>query len=206
VEVSLGTRISLTDFVDIVSASGTPKATRVRNVISRQEYSPAADFYKRIREQIAETHQRSLPRSSLDLAGRSLSDKKKRTAYPEIIAAYKKWWGRKTLEWFTPKTKVYSAHDVDVTVNPELGLVIDGVPHLIKLYFKKEPIAKNRMDLITHLMATTLSHAFAGTRMAVLDVRRSKLTCPTVPINDLDLMVDAELAYIEAFASKWSER
>ena len=48
-------QISLTDFVDIVSTSGTPKATKVKQVKYRPAYNPAIDFYKRIRDDIVET-------------------------------------------------------------------------------------------------------------------------------------------------------
>jgi len=82
-----------------------------------------------------------------------------------------------------------------------LGLKVDGAPHLIKLYFKSKPLEKNKVDIITHLMATTLSGLCPSTSntitvMSVLDVRRGKLISPTVPISALMGMLQAELAYI----------
>ena len=43
-------KISLTDFVDIASKSGTPKATKVAQVKARPDYEPKFDFYRPIRE------------------------------------------------------------------------------------------------------------------------------------------------------------
>lgn len=192
-------KLSLADFVDVVSASGTPKATRVRQVKARPPYSPARDFWKRLRDCIIAAHQAGLPKSNVDGALTGLTDKKKITAYPFAIKGYMKWWGNKTLIWFTPPTGVYSSHGVDISVNPELGLRIGGIPHLIKLYFKEEKLAKNRIDVITHLMSAQLAdHSPPGTVMSVLDVRRSKLISPTVPITNLTGILDAELAYIAA--------
>jgi hypothetical protein len=83
-----------------------------------------------------------------------------------------------------------------VSVNPELGLRINGTPHLVKLYFKADKLAKNRADIITHLMGKTLSgKAPAGCVMGVLDVRNARLLTSTVPIPGLDAQLDAEAAY-----------
>jgi hypothetical protein len=43
-------------------------------------------------------------------------------------------------------------------VNPELGLKIEGVPHVIKLYLKDDPpLVKNRVQLILHVLEKALS-------------------------------------------------
>ena len=196
-------QLSLTDFVDIVSASGLPKATKVRHVKRRPPYNPAADFYKPIREGIIEIHKSNLEKNYIDTVVASLLDDKKKTAYPPIIQGYKKWYGRKSMSWYSPPNVIYSKHGVDVFINPELGLEIDGIPHLIKLYFKAEPLAKNRIDIITHLMSITeaeLCPSPSNTVMSVLDIRRSKLFSPTVPIDGLTGILNAELSYI---ASLW---
>lgn len=192
-------QLSLTDFVDIVSTSGTPKATKVRHVKYRPPYSPQTDFYKRIRDDIVKIHRYDYAKKQIDRTLVGLSDGKKLTAYPIIISGYKKWWGRKSLSWFNPPYEIYSNHGVDVSVNPELGLIIDGTPHLIKLYFKRDPLAKNRVDIITHLMAAVLSvsdNSAPETLMSVLDIRRSKLFSPTIPIANLSGIIEAEMAYI----------
>lgn len=194
-------QLSLTDFVDIISASGTPKATKVKQVKNRPPYSPVTDFYKRIRENIIDIHRNNRKKSYIDRTLVGLTDKKKETAYPAIISGYKKWVGRKKIKWFDPPHDVFSSNGVDVSINPELGVKINGNPHLIKLYFKSEPLTKNRIDIITYLMAAVLSHSCPSpskTVMSVLDVRRSKLISPTVPVPLIDGILEAELAYISS--------
>jgi hypothetical protein len=196
-------RLSLTDFVDVVSASGTPKATKVRQVKARPPYNPVQDFWKRLRDRVVETHQAGLGKTHLDGVLSALSDKKKLTAYPPAVAGYKRWWGTKKLTWFAPPAAVHSGHGVDVSVNPELGLEINGIPHLVKLYFKEEGLTKNRIDIITHLMAEELAtRSPAGAVMGVLDVQRGRLIVPTVAVPGLKAIVDAELAYIAALWAK----
>jgi len=142
-------QLSLTDFVDIVSTSGIPKATKIRQLKKRLSYNPAADFYKRIRENIVVAHQDNHQKAYLDRTLTGLTDQKKKTAYPQLATEYKKWWGNKSFTWFDPPPNVhYSKHGVSIAVNPELGLIINGTPHLIKLYFKLDPLAKSRGDII----------------------------------------------------------
>lgn len=195
--------ISLTDLVDIAAASGTPKITKVRDIKYRAPYSLASDFYPPFREHIMELHQEGLTRNHVADIIEQLGDEKKLTNYPPLVEGYKRWWGRKTIEWFEPHSGLWSGHGVDVRVNPELGLEINGTIHLIKLYMKSDPLSKRRIDLITHLMDITLSSlCTAPTVMSVLDVLRSSLISPTVPIPDLTAAVNAELAYIAAL---WNE-
>lgn len=129
----------------------------------------------------------------------SIDDKKKLTAYPAILNGHTKWWGIKKLTWFSPARTMFSNHGVDVSVNPELGLKINSKPHVIKLYFKAEPLTKNRLDVILHLMDAALtSTSPKGAVMAVLEVRRSKLHVPTIVIPSLAAVLSAELAYVAA--------
>ena len=192
-------RLSLTDFVDIAASSGTPKATKIRNIKNRPPYNPGFDFYRPLRDHIEKTHNTAKGKANLNRLLPSLTDKKKLSAYPTLIEGYRKWWGNKKLVWFNPPVGVYSAHGIDVSVNPELGLRIEGQPHLIKLYFKAEPLTKNRIDVILFLLESQLSgQSPSETTMGVLEIRRSKLYIPTMHIQTLPAILSAELAYIAA--------
>jgi hypothetical protein len=192
-------KLSLTDFVDIVSKSGTPKATKVAQVKNRPKYDPATDFYKPIRDFFVELHKKKHPKSKLKSALTSVTDPKKLTNYPGIISGYSKWWGTRALTWFDPPADTFTAHGIDVAVNPELGLAINGKRHLVKLYFKSEPLAKTRAAIVIHLMEKALrTHCSQGELMAVLDTRKAKLIVPTVSVPHLNAVLLAELAYISA--------
>lgn len=150
-------RFSLTDFVDIVVSSGTPKANKVRNIKNRPPYNPAFDFYKPLRDHIVQIHRLGKSKANINALMPSITDKKKLNVYPVLIDGYRKWWGKKVLVWFDPPNGIYHQHGIDISVNPELGLEIAGKPYLIKLYFKKERLTKNRIDVIHFLMDDQLS-------------------------------------------------
>ena len=187
----------MTDFVDIVHQSGTPKATKVRQVKQRPEYHPAFDFYKPVREAIADTYQSGGAKAQFQAVAGAVSDPKKVSNYPAVISGYSKWWGKKPLSWFTPPKHEYVSSGVHVAVNPELGLSWGSEKHVIKLYFKEAKIEKYRVTLILDLMEYCLRPSVdVDATMSVLDVRASRLysrgggPLATIPL------VDAELAYI----------
>lgn len=169
--------ISLTQFVDFVSKAGTPKLTVVKNVKKQHEdgYDVQTDFYKSIREGIVDLHRNDHSKSHLDAVTKEITDKKKQTAYPPIVKGYKKFLGKKDISWFDPPRSKWTHGELAVVVNPELGLEIKGERHVVKLYFKKEKLAKLRMDTITHLMCDALSSGGKPVAYAILDVRNAKL-------------------------------
>jgi hypothetical protein len=188
--------VSLTRFVDFVSKAGTPKMTVVREWKHKGDYSPATDFYKPLREFIVALHTRGGPRSELGNALHGLTDRKKLANYPAVISGHRKWMGRKRLDWFTPPRGKWSRLGLDVLVKPELGLNINGVPHLIKLYFKSDAIARNRVQLVTHLMASTVgSRCPGGCVMAVLDIRNARCVPQGEQEEGMDPQLEAEAAY-----------
>lgn len=193
-------QLSLTDFVDIALRAGTPKLTKVREIKNRPRYEPSTDFWRALRLRIIEAHEQGHGPGHLSKSMVALTDRKKKTAYPPLVEAYKKWWGRKEYEWFKPPTEMWTSGPVSVSVNPEIGLRVDERETVIKLYFKADKLTKNRLDVILYLMQETLGAEAPGATMGVMDVRHSKLFVPTIPIPDLGAMLRGEAAFI---ASVW---
>lgn len=191
--------MSLTDLVDVVSKAGTPKATKVADIKHRAEYTPATDFYKPLRDGVIEIHRQGKTRKALDSLLGSLSDKKKLANYPEAIDGYSKWWGKKSLAWFEPPRTVYGHAGIEVSVNPELGLVVDGKRHIVKLYLKNDPLTKLRTDLITVLMEVALRPKCKDDDvLCLLDMRKSKMFSASASLKATQAVVNAELAYVAA--------
>lgn len=194
------TYLVLTDFLDVVSKSGSPKATKVSQLKHRPPYSPATDFYKTLREGLQSVHKTGKPKAALGSILTTTVDPKKHGNYQSVLSGYRKWWGKKTFLWFEPPNSNYLKSGVEIAVNPELGLEFNSQRHAIKLYLKEDPLTKLRIDLITGLMHHTLGPLGAsGTIMSVLDARRSRLISSPAPGGTAVMpMVDAELAYIAA--------
>lgn len=197
-------QISLTEFVDFIAKSGTPKLTLVRTVKQRHiiGYDPRTDFYKPFRDGLVQLHKNGQPKSALASLVASQTDAKKQTAYPDLLKGYKKFLGRKTVQWFTPPQNPWTHSGLTVSVNPELGLDINGSRHAVKLYFKADKLTKLRMDAITQLMHHVLGTGHGSPTFSILDVRNGKLISAPMPQPNLMPLLEGEAL---AFASIYGQ-
>jgi len=168
--------ISLTDFVDFVCKAGSSKLTKVRQIKSRDKYSPATDYYKALREGIISNHENGGAKKDLNKIIHELKDSKKIKNYSEAVEGYKKFWGRKNISWFNPPFKHWKIGDIDVRINPELGLEYDNSFLVIKLYLKSDKLSKDKINQILTLMESQLrKEVEPEVKMSVLDVKNAKL-------------------------------
>lgn len=164
--------ISLTDFVDFVVKSGTPKLTKVRQLKERGAYDPAADFWRALREGIIGFHQAGgNDKRQLDRIRDGLTDRKKIARYPQAIKGYKRFLGRKQIAWFVPPRQSWESGGLIVKVNPELGLIINSDRYVIKLYFKDDKLEKRKVDVVLAMMEEALRiNLHPSDKLAILDV------------------------------------
>ncbi len=193
--------ISLTDFVDFVSKNGTPRLNHVRALKKRDDYDPRTDFWKGLREGLVDYHKSGTNlRRDLDFIINPGTDKKKVENYMAALAGYKKFLGRKTLEWHIPQRSKWHRHGLDIRLNPELGLKINGVRHHLKLYFKAPPLKKEKADMIIWRMQDGLVDVRVGDKLAILDVRRGNLFSVPVSNPNFSALLEGEAA---AFYTIW---
>ena len=185
--------ISLSYFVDFVLKSGTPKLTGVKEFKENRD-EIYTDFYKPIREAIVDMHQRELPPSSLQSFLGSLTDTRRCRIYPGIVAGYQKFLRSGKMRWFEPPTRALPLGGIALNVNPEVGLVIDGTPHAIKLYFRGEPLSPKRIGVMIHLLTAAFGTTWPGTVFGVLDVRNARLHSMKSPNPRLNLLLRGEAA------------
>ncbi|MCB9566810.1 MAG: hypothetical protein H6710_06275 [Myxococcales bacterium] len=195
-------RISLTDFVDFVTRAGMPKLTKVRQLKHRGEYHMYSDFYRGAREAIIAAHAEGRGRASIGPAAlASVEHDRRRPHYHQVIDGYVGWWGRKALEWSPPPHALRRFDGFDLNINPELGLRIAGVPHVVKLYFKEPPLSKRYAEVVACVMHESLPASPPGAELAILDVRRRRLHCLR-PRPELSALVAGELAALETMWSR----
>jgi hypothetical protein len=104
------------------------------------------------------------------------------------------------MTWFEPPMRDYPLGPISVRVNPEIGLLIDGRPHAIKLYFRGDPLSPQRIVVVNQLLANALSTTWPGTVFSVLDVRRARLY-PYRPKSEVGLLLKAEAASLSTLYS-----
>jgi hypothetical protein len=184
--------ISLSYFVDFVLRSGTPKLTGVKEFKENKD-EIYTDFYRSVREAIVEMHQTGLEPSCLDAFVEAQTDTRRCRIYPGVVAGYQKFLRSGKMKWFEPPTRALPLGGIALNVNPEVGLVIDGTPHAIKLYFRSDPLSSKRVAVIIHLLTTAFATTWPGTVFSVLDVRNAKLHS-SKPNPRLNLLLRGEAA------------
>lgn len=177
--------ISLTDFVDFVVATGTSKLTKVRQIKRRPEYNPAFDHWKILRDGIVEFHAVGRgDRAFFDRLLARVTDGAKRTTYQPLVANYKRFLGRKVITSQPSNQHVtWSYKTLEVRINPELRLNINGTETIIKLYFKATKPGANKIAVIQLLMKHALPKA-PGAAFCVLDVNNLKPYISADPNDD----------------------
>jgi len=189
--------VPLSNFLDFVLKSGTPKLTVVQQFKQQDKYDPKTDFYKKLREEVISCLSRGKNVTSLMPWADTVTEKK-RKAYRLAVGGVGKFIGRKAIQWFEPPRQNHELGPMTVIVNPELGLVLNGQPHVIKLYLKDEPLKGNRAELILHLMRTSLGPDVDGKKLGVLDARAGKLFSAIPKTRGLDALLLGEAASFAA--------
>jgi hypothetical protein len=187
-------KVSLTYFVDFVLRSGTPKITGVREYKTRKD-ELSSDFYRPIREGILTMHRRGACESMLDEVLAGQTEEKRRRIYPHVAAGYRKFLASGDRRWFAPPSGEIQLGPLAVNLNPEVGFVIGRKPHLIKLYFRQEPLSSKRSSIVLALLSAGLGRAYPEHVFATLDVQRGKLHTTDSPPNPrLEVLLRGEAA------------
>jgi hypothetical protein len=194
-------KISLTDFIDFVNKSGNPKLTKVRQIKNRESYHPSRDFYKGLREGIIKIHEEELPKNELFQVLDNIRKESKKEIYEKAIHGYIKFWGNKKIKWFSPVTTTWKSGEVEVKINPELGLKYGTKTIIIKLYFKSEELSKSRVAQILSLLEIQLRKKVSKECVfGVLDIKKSKLHFNTKHDKSLLPLLEGE---IRSFETIW---
>jgi hypothetical protein len=185
--------VSLTYFVDFMLTSGTSRLTSARHIQEGpdERYS---DLYKPVREAIVDMHRKGLDTRVLADLLESTTDPREQRIFPKVAAGYCRFLRRQSkVTWFEPPYAEHAFDSMTVRVNPELGLLLNGQPHAIKLYFRGEPLHPQRAVLVNEILHTALASTWPGMVLGVLDVRRAKLFTHE-PKAEVSRLVRAEAA------------
>jgi hypothetical protein len=193
------TEISMTTFVDFVTASGTSRLSKLKQAKKQygREYDPRQDYYKPLRERIVRAVKEGWSADRLKRLLTGVTDAKKQANYETCRRGFTRWVGRKKLKLRPTRRGVWQSGNLQVNVNPELIVDVNSVTHAVKLYLKGDALSQQRANIVLELMRETIGDDVTP---AVLDVRRGKLFTPTVTVPGIDAFLASEAA---AFWTLW---
>lgn len=171
-------KISLTEFVNFINASGMAKITIVSSAKSRheeQEGSPY-DYWKDFKDTIILLLKQQGSKEELWGLVDDVREEM-RANYNQMITGYLRFWRPKRMSWIAPIKKTIHMGGIKMILNPELGLKWQGKEYMVKLYLKaNENLDKRHADIILAMMESELRDKVGdGVVFAILDVRRGKL-------------------------------
>jgi hypothetical protein len=171
--------VPLSKFVEFTIAQGT---SRVRIVAdSKKKYEPQRDFYKRLREITQRQFIEGWNGAAYKEAIKKAATSKKLNSYEACRKGVTKWAGGKRLSASKGGSKIWSAGGLDVRVNPELDLSVNGEDFSTKLHFALDEPSGPRLETLFFLLS---AKAPKGRSPAVLDLRRGRLiTMPELDPN-----------------------
>jgi len=200
---TLESPISLNQFFPFVLADSMAKRAELLSIKRTQGlYTPAVDYWRLLRLQIAAHHQFT-PGPGLDALDTAieLAHPDRKEHYTTAVVNYRRFLGRKHVEWIDqPRRAIWLADQLQVRVNPELHVTINGDPHVVKLYLKADPrwaLSQRTANPLAWLLHTC--HGHLG-RPLVIDVMRGRAFGLTRQGYDYDGMLRAQAA---AFLSLW---
>jgi hypothetical protein len=194
--------VTLTDFATFRRSSATRRGTIARKCCFRTEYRVEQDFYKRVREKI-----KALPGRNGDLSELvevpALVSEKRRGHIRKAVDGFVRWVADNDITFFRAPRGLWEHQDVQVRVNPEVGAVINGVPHLLKVNYTATPTEPADAEMMAQLMHRTCGRlAPRDCRMGVLDVRTGTIRALARPTARLDAVLEGTAAEL---SSLWNQ-
>jgi len=184
----------MTTFVDYLFATGASRVEYVRSAKMQHNtpYDPAKDYYKKLREGIENLEKGKILTQDLNNIAAN-AHAKKQAHYKAMVDKYLAWRGNSVTGWVKPPSAIWMFQALSVTINPELGLDIQGVKYAIKLYMRKDPVPAKKLPIVLNLMTDGLKPNNNYT-CALLDVRAGVLHSLAKPDPNILLLLQAEAA------------
>ena len=198
-------RITLTEFVNFINASGMAKMTIVSSAKAKHEEIDGNpyDYWKDFKDEVRHQLKKNGTKEDLKEMVEDIREDM-RENYNIMINGFLRFWKPSRMTWLKPVNKMANVGGTKMRINPEIGVRWNNRNLMIKLFLKvNEDLDKRHADIILALMENELREKVdAGVEFAILDVRRGKLF--VYVNNDPKLLV---LLKTEGrhFADMWKE-
>ena len=163
----------ISEFSSIAVTTGTPKITKIRRIANRGEYQFFRDYYLPLRTAIKSLfiHKRHI--SHLYEVARKQKDSSKKVNFEKIANNFKDWQSGKNITAYTPPRAHFNYLQTSINCNPELNVIVNGSPRLVKLHFNaSEKMTQERANIICYLMSDVMNDD--GFNYSVLDLTTGK--------------------------------
>lgn len=162
-------KVGARQFAQLSMLTGQQKAQKAIELLNMQEYSPAKDHYKRIREAIKEIHKNSFTSNlPLESAVKAVHLKKTNT-HTAMLSGWKKWTKKqKNIRSAITINGALELETFSLHANPEIAVTdSENKTRQIKLYLQQAQLKQETASMCIYLMKKILGEE---NDITVLDV------------------------------------
>lgn len=150
--------LGVAEFSMIAVTTGNPKKTKIRKIVNREPYAFYKDYYLNLRTAIKSLFTQKRHISYLFDISRKQSNSTKKIKFERISNVFKNWQSGKNITADTPLKASYLYSNTEINCNPELNVVLNGQPRLVKLHFNEaEKMTRERANIICVLMQEAIN-------------------------------------------------
>lgn len=187
--------ISLTEFFEFISATGLKKTKVVKKIKNKGDYDPQKDFYKGFRDAVKKFHVSGLEKNRFfkDFLDNEVSSNKYEL-YKQLASGYKKFLGKKDVILLPATRYKWDYKDLTVRLSPVWIYKYGNDRVFIKPHLDKASLSRagDRVALLLCLMNNAFPSLPSRSRVAVLDVARSKVYDNVPQDSSTRILLEAE--------------
>lgn len=151
--------LGVSEFASIAVTTGKPKIRKIVKLANRDAYAFYKDYYLGIRTAIKHLFIKKRHISYLDEIVKKQKPLTKKVKFGSIVNNFRSWQSGKNIQAYTPPKHFFSYQHTMINCNPELHVMVNGKPKLVKLHFSEsEKMTQERANFICHIMKEALEH------------------------------------------------
>jgi hypothetical protein len=159
-------------FADFIEKKPNSKKKYVSKVMNQGQYQPQEDYYLQLRQKLKSVFRNHSSIEELNGLLKKINPRKFNN-YETLIDQIQNFMQGKTYAWLNPPRYKIDYSGLELTVNPEIGLSMNGNNYFIKMYFKQETMSKTKAQIMQRIMQDAFKKDFPNAHFAIWDIRNN---------------------------------
>ncbi len=161
-------------FANFVTEKPNKRKKYVNKIINKEPYAFEKDYYSVLRIKLISTIKKNKSLIELNQMLKKINPKK-HNHYEVLIDQIQNFMQGVKYIWVEPPKNIIEYSGLQLKVNPEIGININGETLFIKMYFKQDQIENEKVNVMLKIMQDSIKEDYQNAKVAILDVRRCEL-------------------------------
>lgn len=161
-------------FANFVTEKPNKQKKYVNSIVNKGPYSFEKDYYSILRAKLISFIKKNKSLIELNDMLKKINPKK-HDHYEILIDQVQNFMQGIKYTWIEPPKNIIEYSGLQLKVNPEIGININGEPLFIKMYFKSPQISTEKIKVMLKIMQDAIKKDYPNAKIAILDIRRCTL-------------------------------